>query len=191
MTVLKLAGVLALGILAPGAAFASLCPAFGVATDCNTVITVDSGGNLTAGAGASAAPTYDGSEDQLVGFINNSNSPISSIFLNGNGALLFEFDGDGIDTFGATGNAIDITGYGGADAFFTNISPDLTTGTVNFISAIAPGGFTFFSLEEPFSASTPITGTPGTGVTPEPSTFLLLGTGVAGLFTSLRRRLFR
>jgi hypothetical protein len=190
MKILQIAGALALGVLVPGAAFASVCPAFGVATDCNTLITVDSGGNLTVGPGASTQPTYDGSDDQLVGFQNNSSSSISSITLNGNGVDIFGFDGDGIDTFGAPGNTTDTTGYGGSDSFFTNISPSTSMGTVNFITAIDPGGFTYFSLEEPFTASNPITGNPGTGVTPEPGTFLLLGTGVAGLFAGLRRRLF-
>lgn len=189
MKILHLASFVALGVLTPCVALAQ-CPAYGSATDCTTLITVDSGGTLSAAAGASTSSTYDGSDDQLVGFLNNSASPINSITLNGNGNQIFGFESDGIDTYGAPGNASDTTGYGGPDAFFTNISTDLTMGTVNFLNPIAAGGFTYFSLELPFTQGA-ITGTPGggTGVTPEPSTFLLLGTGAAGLFTTLRRRL--
>jgi PEP-CTERM motif len=189
MKILPIAGALALGVLLPSAAFAApVCPNFGVATGCTTVITISSTGTLTAGAGPSPTNTYDGSDDQIVGFYNNWSSSISSITLNGGaGNDIFGFDGDGIDTYGATSNAKDTSGYGGPDTYFTAISPDDTMGTVDFVTAIAPGGFTYFSLEEPFSASSPITGTPG-GATPEPSTLLLLGTGVLGLATTVRRR---
>jgi hypothetical protein len=44
-------------------------------------------------------------------------------------------------------------GYEGPTSFFTNVSPDQSSGTVNFSPAIPPGGSTYFSLEEPPSAN--------------------------------------
>ncbi len=184
MKAYKFAAMIALGTLGTAVSLAQ-CPAFGVASDCTTLITVGSGGSLTVTAGPGGL-TYDGADDQLVGFTNNSSSSISSIFLNGNGAPIFGFDGDGVDAFGAPGS--DPTGYGGPDSTFSGISLDTTTGVVNFTTPIAPGGFTYFSLEEAFSAAT-ITGNAGGSPTPEPSTLVLLGTGALGLATSIRRKL--
>jgi PEP-CTERM motif len=194
MKVLNVAASLALGILAPSVVLAaSLCPPVGVATDCNIVITIGPGGTITPSPGAATVSTYDGSDDVLVGVVNNSGQAVSSFTLNGGGIDIFGFDGDGIDTFGVVENPgnPDTSGYGGPNAFFTNISPDDSTGTVNFITPIAGnGGFDYFSLEEAITASQ-ITGGPGpTAVTPEPNTLLMFGTGMVALAGSIRRRVF-
>lgn len=127
------------------------CPAFGADTTCGIVITITN-------TGATATPTgqgpFDGIEDTLVGVVNNSNIPIKSLILHSS-LNIFAFDGDGIDSFGAPGNAIDTTGYGGPNSFFTNMSADGTFGTVNFIVPLAPnGGTTYFSLEEAIDSAT-------------------------------------
>jgi hypothetical protein len=44
-------------------------------------------------------------------------------------------------------------GYEGPTTYFTNVSTDLSSGTVNFSPALQPGQSTFFSLEEPPSAN--------------------------------------
>jgi hypothetical protein len=44
-------------------------------------------------------------------------------------------------------------GYEGPQNYYTNVSSDLSSGTVVFSPAIPPGGSTYFSLEEPPSAS--------------------------------------
>ncbi|MGN6867323.1 MAG: hypothetical protein ACTHMY_02850 [Solirubrobacteraceae bacterium] len=62
-------------------------------------------------------------------------------------------------------------GYEGPGTFYTNVSTDTSSGTVNFSPAVPPGGSTYFSLEEPPSAnalnvgSTPI----GAGLTAPPT----------------------
>jgi hypothetical protein len=127
------------------------CPAAGADTTCGAIITVtDAGASiLYTGQGP-----YDGFDDTLVGVVNNSTLPITSINLTSS-FMAFAFDGDGIDTYGVPGNGQDTTGYGGPNAYFNNISTDLTMGTVNFIVPIAPhGGTSFFSLEAALSAAT-------------------------------------
>ena len=89
------------------------------------------------------------------------------------------FDGDGIDTYGAPGNVLDTTGYGGPDTWFSN-----NTGyslRANFIGGLAAGGTTYFSLEEPVNVSQ-------LG-TPEPATWAMMALGFVGLgFAGYRAR---
>jgi hypothetical protein len=53
-------------------------------------------------------------------------------------------------------------GYEGPTSWFTAISADTSSGTVNFSPAIQPGGSTYFSLEAPPSAAAIQVGTPTT-----------------------------
>jgi hypothetical protein len=79
---------------------------------------------------------------------------VSSIGLT-SGNNIFGFDGDGIVAYGLPGNGLDSTGYGGPNAYFTNINASATTGVVNFITPIAArGGTGYFSLENALSAAT-------------------------------------
>jgi hypothetical protein len=137
-------------LVTPGQAIAQ-CPAVGQDTACGIIITVtDSGATITA----TGQGPYDGIEDTLIGVVNKSRLPVSALGLK-SGRTIFGFDGDGIDTFGIAGNARDSTGYGGPNAFFTDISADQTSGTVNFITPIAAkGGTAFFSLEEALTSAT-------------------------------------
>ena len=142
---------LILGLLViSGRTASAQCPAVGQSSTCGVVITVTNTGATVSFTGQ---PPYDGIEDQLVGVINNSSRPIRSLELKSSVGL-FGFDGDGIDTYGIPGNALDSTGYGGPNAYFTNINSSLTAGTVNFIVPIAAnGGTSFFSLEEAITSA--------------------------------------
>ena len=59
-------------------------------------------------------------------------------------------------------------GYEGPTSWFSGLSPDTSSGTVNFSPAIAPGGSTYFSLEAPPSAAAIMVGTPTTTSTTSP-----------------------
>jgi hypothetical protein len=165
------------------------CPAIGIATGCNLVITFTSSSEVTT-VGSSPG-TYDGSDDTLIGVVNNTSSTITSFKISSTNDI-FGFDGDGIDVEGPTlfppvGTNPDTTGYGGPDGFFTNIltSGGIESGIVNFANGgIAPGGFDFFSLEEPLSVGS-ITVTP---TVPEPASMAILGVGLLGAGIARHRR---
>jgi hypothetical protein len=126
------------------------CPPFGADTECGVVVTVPASGPDQIRR--TRQGPYDGADDILVGVVNESSQPLPEMSMQSPEAI-FGFDGDGIDTFGAPGNASDPTGYGGPNATFANISSDMTTGDVDFITPIPPGGTAYFSLELPLTGS--------------------------------------
>ncbi len=120
---------------------------------------------------------YDGSDDTYFGVINNSSKAISGFNLSIPASDIGGFDGDGIDEanyLNIPHNAQDTSGYGGPNAFFTNISADLSSLTVNFITPIAVGGTDVFSLEGEVPIVDPL-------LIPEPSTWAMMLVGFAGL----------
>ncbi len=140
-----LLGTLASFVTALPAAAAGTCPAFGADTDCGVIITITDKGAVVSSTGQGP---YDGEDDTMVGVINRSRLPIKAVDLHA-AQNIFGFDGDGINTYGAPGNARDTTGYGGPNAYFTNINATQTAGRVNFITPLAPNGGTgYFSLEQ-------------------------------------------
>jgi PEP-CTERM motif len=121
---------------------------------------------------------YDGADDTYFGVINDSSKTVSSFALKSTaGDDIGGFDGDGIDEanyLNIPHNAMDTSGYGGPNAFFTN---NLGTSlVVNFITPIAAkGGTDIFSLEEAVALNSVVIGTP------EPSTWAMMLLGFVGL----------
>jgi hypothetical protein len=166
------------GTAGPGGAFPH--PPDPAATGCNVVITINANGSISTVI--TDATPYEVSEDSLVGVVNNSSTPVSS--LNLSGTDIFGFDGDGICTFTFTGNGYctgshlsDPLDYAGPTSSFpgwNGSSPN--SGTVAFNPAIAAGGGTaYFSLEEPPSVSLAVG---GVNSVPAPGTLVLFGIGL-------------
>jgi hypothetical protein len=155
-------------------------------TGCNVIITINASGPVTITIPDSSA--YDGSDDMLVGVVNNSSGALSSMALTGTG--IFGFELDGICTFTFVGSTSFCTGlrlttdpydYAGPTSSFTVTNN--SSGTVNFSPSVpASGGTTYFSLEGAPTLS--ITVIPTTGPT-TPTTVPALSTWGFVLLTVL------
>lgn len=87
---------------APSSASAALypqCPPVYKDTGCQFLVTVSNGGAETIAEDSTQGP-YEGSDDALVGVLNNSSSPVTSIHLSAENEL-FGFELDGICSPGA------------------------------------------------------------------------------------------
>jgi hypothetical protein len=135
-------------ILLSTSSVSAQCPAVGQDGGCDTVITITDAGTSISYTGQ---PGYSGGQagtgtQSLVGVINNSSQPLSQLGLS-SALQIFAFDNAGIDNYGILGNYVDGTGYGGPNAYFTNIDPTQSNGVVNFLNPLSPyGGTSFFSL---------------------------------------------
>jgi hypothetical protein len=194
-------------VMASGATFTQ-CPPVGFdPMGCELLITVTSATSGAATGWTVATSTtdtlpFDDTEDTLIGIVNNTSSPLLSISFTASvgGDGVFDFDGDGACDTGAyipappsaacpvSGNP-DSTTYGHAGytgnvaVTFSGISGSIDqTGTVNFGgNGIAAGGSDWFDLEGPITAQVLIG-------TPEPGSWALMGSGLAGLAMLVRRR---
>jgi hypothetical protein len=167
----------------PASAATFNCPSVGSVTNCNTLLTLDQNGTVSLQI-LNSRP-YDGSDDNLVGFLNNSTSlSVSKISLSGSG--IFGFDGDGLSAF--TGVTYAPDGYAGPNTTFT--ITNVNTGFVNFTTPLQPGQGAYFSLENAPSAGGFTVGTVTTTPATVPEPFTIVGTLVGGAAAfRMRKRL--
>jgi hypothetical protein len=139
------------------------CPAVGEDTSCGVLIVVRADGTTATLTDPNQGP-YDGSDDTLVGVLNNSSSPAQSLPLNGSGIFSFDDDGLCVDSSAPAGCPFGPTGYEGPG---TSFSPDDSgdSGSVNFDGGLAPGATSYFSLEGPTSSLVPMPPRVSTGPT--------------------------
>ena len=164
----------------------------GVNGGCNVLITFNADGSITTSR-PNLATSYDsGVDDNMVGIVNLTSSPIFSVTLTSTSDP-FGFDGDGscdptwffnggsgLAGFCANAAGGAIGGYGHNGVTFSGISANFSTGTVNFAGGIAPQTGNWFTLEGPVDLNLRVV------AAPEPASLLLLGTGVLAL--ARRRR---
>jgi hypothetical protein len=179
--------VAVVGICASAASSASAalfpqCPPVGNNQGCSQLIVINHDGSVVVKVDPAAPPSgYDGVEDTLVGVQNNSPSAVKSINLASPGAAIFSFDNDGLCNPNSWPSAPAVTpsncpgpqgfgstGYEGPNNTFSNISSNFRTGSVNFTSAIAAGGSTYWGLEEALQAGQLLSGAGGAPITSKP-----------------------
>lgn len=157
---LSMAAVMTAGSAAAGASAVSpaftQCPAIGSASSCDILLVVNPDASVTVNGDPSQGP-YDGSDDTLVGIVNNSARPVTAITVTGPGSSLSVFDGDGICTFsgwtGVSGCPYGSTGYEGPGTSFVT-SPSLPDAAeIDFAGGLAPGKSAYFSLEGALTAA--------------------------------------
>jgi hypothetical protein len=128
------------------------CPAIGAAPSCEILLVVNSGETVSVLGDSSVGP-FDGSDDTLVGIVNDSSKAVTAVTVSGPGSGLSLFDGDGICSGsygtwnGSSGCPYGPTGYEGPKTSFVT-SPSLPdSAEVDFTGGLAPAGTAYFSLE--------------------------------------------
>lgn len=143
----------------PSTAPFTVCPPVGVVGGCGVVVTLNANGTTTVSQNPNSDGVYDGSDDTLIGVVNNSGHPVSALPLSSS-TDAFGFESDGPCTVTPPPptppgcNPSDPTGYGGPGVTYSNISADTKSGTVDFNPPIPNGGSSWFGLEDTLTATT-------------------------------------
>lgn len=146
------------------------CPGIGAAPSCEILLVVNPDQTISVLGDPSVGP-YDGSDDTLVGILNNSSSAIAAVTVSGTGSGLAGFDGDGICTYSTGGtnssgfagdsyctsqqlDGTDPGDYAGPGTSFTLDPNSQDDVEVDFAdNGLAAGGSTYFSLEGALTAA--------------------------------------
>ena len=151
VSALAVGGSLAAAPAALAASFTE-CPAIGASPGCEILLTVNANGTVSV-QGDSSVGTFDGSDDTLIGIINNSATAVKAVTVSGPGSDLSGFDGDGICSGGygswngSAGCPYGPTGYEGPGTSFVTDPSLPDSAEVDFTGGLAPGGKAYFSLE--------------------------------------------
>ena len=129
------------------------CPAVGQDPSCQLLLVVNANNSITV-LGDPALGPYDGSDDTLIGIVNNSAAAVPAITVTGSGSGLANLDGDGLCTYAVTGCPFGPTGYEGpGTSIKTDPSPP-DSAEIDFAGAgLAPGKSAYFSLEGALTAA--------------------------------------
>jgi hypothetical protein len=128
------------------------CPAIGASPTCEILLVVNANGSISV-EGDPSVGTFDGSDDTLVGIVNDSQQPVRAVTVSGPGSGLSGFDGDGICSGaygGWNGSAAcpyGPTGYEGPGTSFVVSTSLPDSAEVDFANGLAPGASAYFSLE--------------------------------------------
>lgn len=136
---------------APSAPFMQ-CPAIGSSPSCEILLVVNAD-NTVSVVGDPSVGTFDGSDDTLVGIVNDSAAAVKAVTVTGPGSDLSGFDQDGICSgdygtwTGSSGCPYGPTGYEGPGTSFVTSSSLPDSAEVDFVGGLAPGKSAYFSLE--------------------------------------------
>lgn len=136
---------------APAAPFTQ-CPAIGSAPSCEILLVVNSDNTVSVYKDPAVGP-FDGSDDTLVGIINDSAAAVTAVTVSGPGSGLAGFDGDGICSGdygtwnGSSGCPYGSTGYEGPGTSFVTLPSLPDSAEVDFAGGLAAGKSGYFSLE--------------------------------------------
>jgi hypothetical protein len=128
------------------------CPAIGASPSCEILLVVNADKTVSV-LGDPAVGPFDGSDDTLVGIINDSAAAVSAVTVSGPGSGLSLFDGDGICSgdygtwSGSSSCPYGPTGYEGPGTSFVTDPSLPDSAEVDFKGGLAPAATAYFSLE--------------------------------------------